>query len=293
MGAKGSTIIGARGPVAVTGTTHVATGESNRLIASISAAARTDRGRRRTQNQDCVLCEVGAEGAMGVFAVADGMGGQSAGEVASAIAIQTLREELLPLLENNASGAAASADKANGAGADRPLTERVREAIELCNERILRHAAAHPETKGLGSTLTLAVVKGSLAIIGNIGDSRTYRVRQGEIESLTRDHSLVAHLAAIGQIEPDDIYSHPHRSYIYRALGSETEAQPDIFTERLRSGDTLLLCSDGLWEMVRDGSIGRTTVEAPSPDEAAAQLVELANGNGGEDNISVIVVKAE
>lgn len=294
MGAKGSTIMGARGPVAVTGTAHAATGESNRLIASISAAARTDRGRRRTQNQDCVLCEVGAGGAMGVFAVADGMGGQSAGEVASAIAIQTLREELLPLLENEAPGAAAaSAGKANGAGGDRPLTERVREAIELCNERILHHAAEHPETKGLGSTLTLAVIKGSLAIIGNIGDSRTYRVRQGEIESLTRDHSLVAHLAAIGQIEPDDIYSHPHRSYIYRALGSETEAQPDIFTERLRSGDTLLLCSDGLWEMVRDGSIGRTTVEAPSPDEAAEQLVELANGNGGEDNISVIVVKAE
>lgn len=230
---------------------------------------------------------------MGIFAVADGMGGQSAGEVASAITIATLREELLPLLNEEAPNGAPPDNEAAPARSDQPLTGRVRAAIDRCNERILLHAAEHPETKGLGSTLTLAIVKGSLAIIGNIGDSRTYRLRDGAIESLTRDHSLVAHLAAIGQIQPDEVYSHPHRSYIYRALGTEVEAQPDIFTERLRSGDTLLLCSDGLWEMVRDGTIGRAAEQAASPEEAAMQLVEMANGNGGEDNISVVVVKAE
>jgi protein phosphatase len=167
----------------------------------------------------------------------------------------------------------------------------VRAAISRCNARILAHAAAHPETRGLGSTLTLALVRGRLAIIGNIGDSRTYRIRAGAIESLTRDHSLVAHLAAIGQILPEEVYSHPHRGYIYRALGTESEAQPDIITERLHSGDTLVLCSDGLWEMVRDEDIRSATCGAVSPDDAATQLVELANGNGGDDNVSVIVVR--
>lgn len=293
MGRKGNTAMSARTPMSFTRVAADSARERKLLIASISAAARTDPGRRRTQNQDCILCEIGAHGAMGIFAVADGMGGQSAGEVASAITIETLRDELLPLLDAETGNGAQAGEESSPAKADQPLTGLVRAAIDSCNERILRHAAAFPETKGLGSTLTLAVVKGSLAIIGNIGDSRTYRVRDGAIESLTRDHSLVAHLAAIGQIEPEDVYSHPHRSYIYRALGTEEEAQPDIFTERLRSGDTLLLCSDGLWEMVRDGSIERAALEAKSPDEAATQLVELANSNGGEDNISVIVIKAE
>lgn len=258
---------------------------------SILAAGQTDPGHRRPENEDCILCETSDDGTTGIFAVADGMGGQRAGEVASAIAIATLREELLPLLEP--SGAAQNGNTPQPSPEGESLTERIRAAITLCNERILRHAGEHPETRGLGSTLTLAFVKGRLAIIGNIGDSRTYRVRDGGIESLTQDHSLVAHLAAIGQIAPDDVYSHPHRGYIYRALGSESEAQPDIITERLRGGDALLLCSDGLWEMVRDNGIQRAMTEAASPEDAAARLIELANGNGGDDNISVIVVRVE
>ena len=103
----------------------------------------------------------------------------------------------------------------------------------------------------------------------------------------------MAHLAAIGQIMPEEVYSHPHRGYIYRALGTESEAQPDIITERLHSGDTLLLCSDGLWEMVRDDGIRGATCGAVSPDDVATQLVQLANGNGGDDNISVIVVRVQ
>jgi protein phosphatase len=255
---------------------------------SIGAAGRTDRGHRRNENQDCILCEISADGTMGIFAVADGMGGQRAGEVASAITVATLREHLLPLLHEDQPAAAGASPSGT-----QSLSEVVNEAINRCNERILLHAAAHPETRGLGSTLTLALIKGSLAVIGNIGDSRTYRVRGEAIERLTHDHSLVAHLAAIGQIDPDDVYSHPHRSYIYRALGSESEAQPDIITERLQSGDTLLLCSDGLWEMVRDGDIHHAVDGASSPDEVATRLVAMANSNGGEDNISAIVVKVQ
>ena len=258
---------------------------------AISAAGRTDRGRRRADNQDRILCETSADGSTGLFAVADGMGGQRAGAVASALAIDTVREELGPLLTGD--GARASDEGHAGAAGDQPLTEQVRAAVQRCNERILAHADEHPETRGLGSTLTLALVKGRLAIIGNIGDSRTYRIRADAIESLTRDHSLVAHLAAIGQITPEEVYSHPHRGYIYRALGSEEEAQPDILTERLHSDDTLVLCSDGLWEMVRDDGICSAARDAASPEAAATQLIQMANGNGGDDNISAIVVRVQ
>ncbi len=258
------------------------------MTLTISAAGGTDRGHRRTENQDSILCEMSADSGMGVFAVADGMGGQRAGEVASAITIATLRECLLPIL---ATSAANGTGEQPAGGELQSLAEQVSSAIDRCNERILQHAASHPEARGLGSTLNLALIAGSLAIIGNIGDSRAYRVRGDTIERLTKDHSLVAHLAEIGQISPDDVYSHPHRSYIYRALGAETEVHPDIITERLRGGDALLLCSDGLWEMVRDEGIRSAIHGATSPDEAVIRLVEMANVNGGEDNISVIVVR--
>jgi len=254
-------------------------------ISALRAAAQTDRGRRRAENQDRILSQVDADGTAGLFAIADGMGGQRGGEIASALAVETLQAELLPLLDAIAS---------NSPGAtDRPLTAHLHEAINHCNARVLRYAEEHPETQGLGSTLALALVKGSLAVIGNIGDSRVYRVRDGAIEPLTHDHSYVAQLVALGKIEPDEIYTHPQRNYIYRALGSEAEAQPDIFTERLQSGDALLLCSDGLWGMVRDDAILRAVEATETPDEAAARLVELANERGGEDNISVIVMRAQ
>jgi len=254
-------------------------------ISALSAAAQTDRGQRRAENQDRILAEVDAEGTMGLFAVADGMGGQRGGEIASSLAVETLRAELLPLLDAIASN--------NPDATSQPLTGRLHEAINRCNARVLRYAEEHPETQGLGSTLTLALIKGSLAVIGNIGDSRIYRVRDGAIEPLTHDHSYVAQLAALGKIEPDEIYTHPQRNYIYRALGSEAEAQPDIFTERLQTGDTLLLCSDGLWGLVRDDELLRIVEAAETPDDAATRLVELANEHGGEDNISAIVVHAQ
>lgn len=284
---QGSTTVRRHEAPSDTATAGLRPWRSNPVRYTISAAGQTDRGQRRAENEDCILFETAADGATGLYAVADGMGGQRAGEVASAITVETLRERLLPLLDTDTTpnGAAPSSDQ--------PLTEQVRLAINACNERILQHAQEHPETQGLGATLTLALIKGSLAIIGNIGDSRTYRVREGRIETVTRDHSLVAHLVAHGEIAPEDVYSHPHRSYIYRALGSESECQPDINTERLQSGDTLLLCSDGLWEMVRDDDIAQVVHEAAQPDDAATALVALANDNGGEDNISAIVVRMQ
>ena len=274
--------------------TALAAGEalgSNAVSFSMSVAGRTDRGQRRADNEDNFFYLVSSDGGTGIFAVADGMGGQHSGEVASALTIQTLRDELAPLILDGSSGGGETQLHARlAASGNQSLQDVVRDAINQCNDRILSHAKEHPEAQGLGSTLTIAVVTGSLAIIGNIGDSRTYLLRDRALESLTRDHSLVAHLAAIGQIAPEDVYSHPQRSYIYRALGTE-EAQADIIIERLQSGDFLLLCSDGLWEMVRDETICQAITEAENPDDAVVRLVALANANGGEDNISALLVR--
>jgi PPM family protein phosphatase len=259
---------------------------------SVSAAGRTDCGQRRTENQDSVLCEVTPDGNMGLFAVADGMGGQNAGEVASALTVATLHEYLLPLLFDAPPDGQESPDEHGAASIrDLPLHEQVITAISGCNDRILLYGSLHSEAKGLGSTLNLVLMKGSLIVIGNVGDSRTYRVRGNAIERLTRDHSLVAHLVDLGHLNQDDVDTHPQRSYIYRALGADVEIQPDIFTDRVQSGDVLVLCSDGLWEMVRDDDIRRAISDEATADGAVARLVDMANANGGEDNISVIVVK--
>jgi protein phosphatase len=135
------------------------------------------------------------------------------------------------------------------------------------------------------------MVTGDLALIGNIGDSRTYIIRDGEIRSLTQDHSLVGSLVRQGLITTDDVYKHPHRNLIYNALGTRADANPDISVQRLQSGDILVLCSDGLWEMVRDEDIKSIIEGLEDPEEAAVSLVDAANANGGVDNISVVIVR--
>ena len=128
------------------------------------------------------------------------------------------------------------------------------------------------------------------AYILNVGDSRTYMVRGGQIYQLTNDHSLVGQLVAGGLISPDDVYTHPQRSQIFRSLGDKLNVQIDIFKQQLHPGDMLLSCSDGLWEMVRDPQIESILNNAPDPQVACTQLIEAANTNGGEDNVSAVVV---
>jgi protein phosphatase len=263
----------------------------------------TDHGRRRAQNQDSVLCYTIASTRtpVGLYAVADGMGGQSAGEIASQIAIETVREDLGQYLDR-------SVGLQPEDGADVVTTRLVEEdpfveqpkvsmvdalngAIQRSNQRIRDHGMQNPESAGLGSTLTVAMITGDLALIGNIGDSRTYLVRDGEIRSLTQDHSLVGSLVRQGLITENEIYSHPHRNLIYNALGTRTEANADIAMQRLQTGDVLILCSDGLWEMVRDEDIKGVVEKIEEPEVAASTLVDMANSNGGVDNISVVIVR--
>jgi len=218
----------------------------------------------------------------GLFIVADGMGGHSAGEVASGLALRgaaevVLRTYLTPTVETDAPFER-----------DR-LEDTVRKACLQANEYVLREARARGND--MGTTITMALVCGDRAVIGNVGDSRTYLCREGKLRRITKDHSLVMRLVELGQISEDDIYSHPQRSAVLRSLGDKSDIEVDIFHERLRPGDTLFLCCDGQWEMVRDPQMAQIITAAPDPQQACAALIEAANKAGGDDNITAVLVK--
>lgn len=228
------------------------------------ASALTDTGRRRPQNEDTFVCDPP------LFAVADGVGGAQAGEIASRLAAATL-EERRP--------------EAQGEGA---LAELLREA----NDRIYRHAVDDPAAAGMGTVVTALLVDeaaGTIAI-GHVGDSRAYRLRDGELEQLTPDHSLVGELVRAGRLTTEEAEQHPHRSVITRAVGTEPSVEVDTFTRTVAPGDLYLICSDGLTDIVRDEQIAELIAVADNdPDAAAEALVAAANRAGGIDNITVVL----
>ena len=227
----------------------------------IQHAAATDPGRRRLRNEDAYVVQPP------LFAVADGMGGAQAGEIASRIAASVLRE----------SGAEAGEDA-------------VVALIQEANRRVYEAAASDEARAGMGTTMTAAQVVGDTVRIGHVGDSRAYRVRDGELEQLTDDHSLVAELVRSGRLTPEEADVHPQRSVITRVLGTDPEVDVDTFEVEARPGDVFMICSDGLTSMVDDASIlGMVERNRASLDRAARALVDAANKGGGEDNITVIV----
>ncbi len=228
------------------------------------AGALTDTGRRRPQNEDTFVCEPP------LFAVADGVGGAQAGEIASRLAATAL-EERLP-----------------DAYGEETLADLLREA----NERIYRHALGDPAAAGMGTVVTALLVdeaQGTLAI-GHVGDSRGYRVRDGELEQLTTDHSLVGELVRSGRLSVEEAEQHPHRSVITRAVGTEANVDIDTLTVTAAPGDLYLICSDGLTDVVRDQEIVALIAAADGdPHRAAESLVDAANRGGGIDNITVVL----
>ncbi len=224
-------------------------------------AAATDPGRRRRRNEDAYVVQPP------LFAVADGMGGAQAGEIASRIAASVLRD----------SGAEAGEDA-------------VVALIQEANRRVYEAAASDEARAGMGTTMTAALVEGDTVRIGHVGDSRAYRVRDGALEQLTDDHSLVAELVRSGRLSREEADVHPQRSVITRVLGTDPEVDVDTFEVEARPGDVFMICSDGLTSMVDDASI-LDVVERnrSSLDRAARALVDAANKGGGEDNITVIV----
>ena len=222
-----------------------------------------------------------------MFIVADGLGGHDNGQEASRMTINIIAERMVrellttPLLSEKAGETAAPVDE------DR-LVSLLRGTIEDANATICQ--VNQRDKTDMGSTITGFMVVGDHVYILNVGDSRTYMVRGQQIYQLTNDHSLVAQLVAGGLIEPDDVYTHPQRSQIFRSLGDKPNVTVDIFKQQVLPGDILLSCSDGLWEMVRNPQIESILNNAPDPQTACTQLLKAANTNGGEDNVSAVVV---
>ncbi len=273
----------------------------------IEAATCTDPGRIRDMNEDHAWAQVytPSEGdPTGLFIVCDGVGGHLGGEFASQWAVETIKRELnglfIPpdpratiLLAGGETDISTPDKVSTRSSKSRQIESLVLKAIAKANGVVHDYARQKPDQAGdAGTTVTMAVLRGERAVIANVGDSRTYLLRSGRMRKITQDHSLVASLVASGKIKPEEVYLHPQRNLIYRSLGYKPEVQVDTFVEMLQGGDQLLLCSDGLWEMVQDEkSIGRLLQDSRSPQEACQRLVEAANLAGGEDNIGVVVVK--
>ena len=230
----------------------------------VEQVGRTDVGRQRSANEDSLVLKPP------FFAVADGMGGARAGEVASAIAAEAFE------------GASAA-----GEAAEAQLARILREA----NRRIYDLAVTDESRRGMGTTLTAAKVHGDEVSLGHVGDSRAYRMRDGELEQITRDHSLVAELERSGQITPEAAEHHPQRSIITRALGPEPDVEVDTYTLSGRPGDLFLLCSDGLTSMISDDEVAAVLRTSETLDDAADALIRAANQSGGKDNITAVLFR--
>jgi len=275
---------------------------------SLIAASMTDLGQQRDLNEDRVWSQVctSSEGKLSaLLIVCDGMGGYLGGEHASFWAVEAIKQQLSnyfmtkdPRATVHLSTAELEANppdnQATAKGMGDELEARLQASIEKANQVVYQYAREKPKkAANSGTTVTLAFVQGSLALIANVGDSRTYLLRDHVLRQVSVDHSLVAGLVASGQIKPEEIYTHPQRNVIFRSLGQKQRVQVDIFREILEPGDILLLCSDGFWEMVQDPKlIVRLIEKAKDPKQACQTLIDAANAAGGEDNISVVVAKA-
>src|SRR3954454_1184834 len=233
-------------------------------LAIVEKASLTDVGRQRQGNEDNYLEQ------SPLFAVADGMGGARAGEVASKMAVDKLGES----------------GPFDGSP-EKHLAEVTREA----NRQIYEMAQSDSALAGMGTTLTAALVTGREVVIGHVGDSRVYRYRDGELERLTQDHSLVEEFVRQGKLTPEEAETHPQRSIITRALGPEPDVDVETYTHAGRDGDVYLLCSDGLTGMVPEPRIAEILRESPSLDQAAHKLIDAANENGGKDNITAVLFR--
>ena len=234
----------------------------------------TDIGSRREINQDYVYCNDDVVGLLpNLYIVADGMGGHKAGDFASRYSVTEFEKELK---EQNA----------------RTVIGSMEGAVRLVNERLLKEAAAEPDYEGMGTTFVAACIEQESLYVLNIGDSRLYLISEkGTIRQITQDHSLVEEKILRGEIERKDAKNHPEKNVITRALGAADQVVPDFFEVELSAGDYVLLCSDGLTNMVEDSVIKETVLNSEtSLKEKAECLVELANKNGGRDNISLILV---
>ncbi|MDE0117425.1 MAG: protein phosphatase 2C domain-containing protein [bacterium] len=252
----------------------------------LDAGQATDRGRRREKNEDSMLV------ANGLFAVADGLGGHRGGEVASALAVNTLAAEVQAAVE--ARTAARRRSLRRHLPSPAPTVEELLGAVDWANQEILARSKSTFELAGMGTTLcVLAVVEcddSEALAVANVGDSRVYCCDEGGLRQLTEDHTVVQEMLKAGMITPEEAESHERRNRLSRALGIEPKVAVDDWTLDPVAGHRYLLCSDGLTHEVADRDIHAVLLQFDAPGDAAGALVDLALRRGGSDNITVIVV---
>jgi PPM family protein phosphatase len=242
----------------------------------------TDVGRVRTNNEDCFRIVAPLQ----LFVLSDGMGGEAHGEVASALAVETVVKHCSEALDNPEATL-----YGNQTAAWSEKTKRLSSAAYLANSKIFASAQEHAEQRGMGATLTAAWIDGSKLSIAHVGDSRAYLLRSGTLQQLTSDHSLVAEQVRRGILTAAEAEESQMQSVLLRALGSQAEVEVDAEEHGVIARDILLLCSDGLTRMVIEPEIAGTLQAEPDATKAAQKLVDLANDRGGSDNITVIVVR--
>jgi protein phosphatase len=232
----------------------------------------TDVGMVRQVNQDYVYITNKALGTLpNLFVVADGMGGHQAGDYASKYTVEVLRRELKENLETD-------------------IEKSLVSAIKTANREIIKAANQDPELKGMGTTVVVATIVNQMMYFANVGDSRLYLINQGIVQ-LTKDHSLVEEMVRLGGIKPEEAKNHPDKNIITRAIGAKDHVEVDFYEHRLKKGDIILMCTDGLSNMVEDEELFHIVQGGRDIVESAQSLVETAKENGGSDNIGIILVE--
>jgi protein phosphatase len=248
----------------------------------IEVAGQTDVGRKRNHNEDnfAIMAEYG------LYVVADGMGGHSSGEVASKMAVDTLQEFFAATADDPERTWPYKMDRARGYEENRLIT-----GIKLCNLRIYEQAQRNAKQRGMGTTLAALFAVEDGVYIAHVGDSRVYRIRDGAIDQLTEDHSLLNDYKKMKRLTEEEIANFPHKNVIVRALGMKDNVKVDTRFEAPRAGDCVVLCSDGLCGPITDEKILSIVTSSPDLPQATHRLIDAANENGGPDNITCVVAR--
>ena len=248
----------------------------------VEFSALTDTGIKRTNNEDSFLVMESKN----LYAVADGMGGHSSGEIASKIAVETISDFFRNSeISEDSTWPYAYDDNISFEG------NKLKTAVAVANEKIQEYASEHPESRGMGTTVVAVLVLDSRLILCHVGDSRCYLLRDGKLSLVTSDHSWVNEQVKLGFLTEEEAQKHPFRNVITKALGTKCEATAEINETEGRSGDLLLLCTDGLNSMIPDSEIAKIVSKDTGLDEKARSLIDAANNAGGEDNITLVLLK--
>ena len=238
----------------------------------------SDVGKIRDINQDAYYYI--EDDKLPIFIVADGMGGHKAGEVASNLAISTIIRHY-------------ESSKQKILSKEMFIPQFLNESVELANDNLIEEASGDDELKGMGTTVTMCLILDNEVYIGHVGDSRAYLLRNGELSQITQDHSLVGELLRIGSITKDEAVNHPKKNIITRALGSNPKINVDVFNRELQNDDKIILCTDGLTNMVTEEKILEILLSSEIPSAVCSTLVNISNEAGGIDNTTIMIIKAK